>query len=63
MKRKRISRSDKKKLRVMLLCHTGNVKHRKSKHNKLVWLELKNHYKTWLSNYNRETIKLANKLN
>lgn len=57
----RIPRKLKKKLRVILICHTNNHECRKMKINKLKWLELKSQYKTWLTIFNRQDIKTINK--
>lgn len=45
----RINRSDKKRLRAILLCYTGNHECRKTKISKQLWTRLKLQYRKWLS--------------
>jgi hypothetical protein len=59
---KRISRNEKKKLKIISLCHTGNPDVRKTKFSKKSWLEMKIMYKEWLSVFSMEDRKLANKV-
>ena len=56
----KITRQDKKKLRAIILCHTGNPEYRKSKHGKEHWLRLKIMYKVWLSCFTMGDRKTAN---
>lgn len=43
----KITRKDKKKLRAIILCHTGNPECRSSQYGKEHWLKLKIHYDVW----------------
>lgn len=45
----RISRKDKKDLRCIALCYTGNPKCRTSKYSKVGWVGIKKGFKVWLS--------------
>lgn len=56
----KITRKDKKKLRAIILCHTGNIKAKKSKYSKNDWLALKWEYKVWLSFFTMRDRKSAN---
>lgn len=56
----RISRHDKKKLRTILLCYTGNPDARKIKCGKSDWIELRNHFVVWMCLFSLEDRKIAN---
>ena len=57
----RISRKDKKKVRVILLCYTGNVECRKS-YSKEQWHYLKKEFVVWFRIVSMLDRKNANKL-
>lgn len=57
-----ITRKDKKKLRAIMLCHTGNYECRTSTYGKEHWLRLKIMYKVWLSCFTMGDRKTANKV-
>lgn len=46
---KKLKRKDKKRLRKILLCYTGNYEFSKVKLSKDSWFELAMYYKDWLS--------------
>ena len=58
----KITRKDKKKIRAILLCHTGNFTCRKTKVSKENWLSLKNEYSIWLSCFTMSDRKTANSI-
>ena len=58
--RNKITRKDKKKLRAIMLCHTGNPACRKTTYGKEHWLRLKIMYKVWLSCFRMDDRKTAN---
>jgi len=58
--RNKITRKDKKKLRAIMLCHTGNPDCRKTTYGKEHWLRLKIMYAVWLSCFRMEDRKSAN---
>jgi hypothetical protein len=57
----RITRKDKKKLRAIMLCYTGNPECRKSKYSKHKWILIKRDFIVWFNLFssNRES-KIAN---
>lgn len=55
-----VARKDKKKIRAIILCHTGNKRFRKAKISKEDWLYLKSKYKVWLGCFNMSDRKNAN---
>ncbi len=57
---KRISRYDKKILRAIFLCHTGNPDCRTSKYSKTHWVKLKEIYKVWFKCFKYSERKVAN---
>jgi hypothetical protein len=61
-KRIRISRRDKKKLRAIFLCHTGNPQLRKSKYSKEQWEYQKRNYSVWMDVFRFEERRIANKV-
>jgi len=58
--RNKITRKDKKKLRAIMLCHTGNVTCRKSTYSKEEWLKIKIMYRVWLSCFTMDDRRMAN---
>lgn len=56
----KITRKDKKKLRAIMLCITGNPEYRKTTYGKENWLRLKIIYKVWLSCFTMDDRKTAN---
>lgn len=56
----RVSRRDKKKLKAIFLCHTGNPDCAKSKLSKKEWVLCKNDYRLWLSFFEKHERKWAN---
>lgn len=60
--KKRISRKDKKKLRAIFLCHTGNPDCRKAKYSKIQWANSKRTYFIWMSVFSFEERRIANKV-
>jgi hypothetical protein len=58
--RNKITRKDKKKLRAIMLCHTGNPACRKTTYGKEHWLRLKIMYAVWLSCFRMDDRKTAN---
>ena len=56
----RLPRKEKKKLRAIFLCHTGNSDCRKSKYSKRIWVQQKEYYKVWFKCFDMTDRKLAN---
>lgn len=56
---KRVSRKDKKILRAIMLCHTGNPECRES-HSKHQYLEIKKYYSVWFKTFSLVDRKNAN---
>ena len=56
----RISRKDKKKLRAIALCYTGNPECRKSKYSKKQWISQRNDFHVWLRVFNFSERRTAN---
>ena len=56
----RVSRKTKKKIRAILLCHTGNRDCRKLKVPKSKWIQLKQEYKVWLKCFDMTDRSTAN---
>lgn len=49
----KITRKDKKKLRAIILCHTGNPECRNSKYSKIQWLKIRETYNVWFKTMDR----------
>lgn len=60
MKIKRIPRKQKKIVRAILLCHTGNIEIKTIRLSKYKWLEQKKYYKVWYRCFNMCDRKMAN---
>ena len=58
----KITRKDKKSLRAIALCLTGNPAERKSKYSKNHWFKLKQTYIVWFRLFRMEDRKEANSL-
>ena len=56
----RVSRYDKKILRAIILCHTGNPMCRKAKYSRIQWLRIKAKYKIWFKAFKHSERKMAN---
>ena len=56
----KIKRKDKKKLRDILLCHTGNVKCSKLKISRESWFKLRVEYDVWFNCFDMEDRRGAN---
>lgn len=57
-----ITRKDKKKIRYIILCHTGNILYKKEKISKLDWFFLKKKYEVWLYVFSKDDIFSANSI-
>ena len=55
-----ISRKEKKILRCIMLCHTGNPKCRKSKYSKSDWVKIRKMYNVWFNCFAFYERKVAN---
>lgn len=55
-----IRRKDKKILRYIMLCHTGNPKCRKSKYSKSDWIKIRNMYDVWFNSFTFKERQTAN---
>jgi len=58
----KITRKDKKKLRAIALCLTGNPAERKSKYSKNHWFKLKQTFNVWFRMLTMDDRKNANSL-
>lgn len=56
----RVTRKDKKKLRAIIICHTGNYECHKMKVSKRVWLLEKEIYTVWFKLFSLMDRKVAN---
>jgi hypothetical protein len=59
----RVTRKEKKKLRVIIICHTGNYKCHKIKLSKADWLLEKKQYTVWFKLVSLGERKVANGVN
>lgn len=60
--RNKITRKDKKKLRAIILCHTGNADSRKSTYSKEQWFNIRTMYAVWLSCVTMDDRRMANSI-
>lgn len=58
----RVSRNNKKKLRICALCITGNRNERNSKYNKRQWINIADDFKFYCSTLTKRDRKAANQL-
>lgn len=57
-----ITRKDKKILRCIMLCHTGNRECRKSKYSKSDWIKIRIMYDVWFRCFNFKERQVANRV-